>query len=108
MLVFPLTNLLTTNHTVAMHSDKIDEQSKMVVQNSFQGNYEDLKYIGKKYLSFMKKIVSRDTPATPNEISELFANKCEKIENGTILFNESIKLSDQLTDAHMLLAASYK
>lgn len=93
-------NLATTNFTFAMYGEKENEDAQgSVIRSPFRGSNEDLKSIGKRYLSFMKTVISRDIQATQDEIHELFTDECEKIENGTVLFKVSSELSNQLANA---------
>ena len=62
-------------------------------------SYDDLKSIGEKYVAFLNEVGQTDTPMTPDKVAELFADNCEKIENGTTLFTSAKDIPGQWMSA---------
>lgn len=62
-------------------------------------SYEDLKLIGEKYVAFLNEAGQTDKPITSEHVLELFADNCEKIENGTTLFTSAKDIPGQWTSA---------
>lgn len=67
--------------------------------SSFSQRYKEIKEVGQNYMSFMHTAGQSQEPISLDQISQLFAQNCEKIENGTSLFKESKELINQLKNA---------
>lgn len=86
-----LTGLFLTNHAMGMWRDPYDDEFANIAQSRTQMNYGDLITVGKRFISFLKKVGQSNKSVTPGEISELFDPLCKKIVNGKDLGFQSLE-----------------
>ena len=88
-----LMGLLSVTPAIAMENE-VENKTTHV---PFQKNYQELKAVGERYVTFLQKIA--ETPVTEKDVSPLFAPHCKKVVNGKVLCTLSSELTDQLNTA---------